>query len=216
MSSLLPPAFHLVPLDREVDAFERALRAAPRGADHGTLFWTRRADRLEMAVVCEPELPSGRALESLYVLTIAAGEVLRETLPAALPIAYAWPGDLILAGARTGRSRMALAPTADPTGVPPWLVLGLEIALGRSLLDPAPLLTRIAERFLAWQQRWLEQGLEPVRAAWNARCHQRGEPGALVLAGRRITGTIDGLDAQGALRVGEHRLALGDVLDRLA
>ena len=44
----LPPAFHLVALDRELQAFGRAVASAPRGIDDGTVYWTERADRLEL------------------------------------------------------------------------------------------------------------------------------------------------------------------------
>ena len=134
----LPPAFHLVALDPEVGAFARAVRAAPRGVDDGTLYWTERSDRVDLAVVLEPESPAAQTLEALYVLTVAAGDALGAALPPVVPVAYGWPGDLILAGARVGRVRAALAPVADADGVPPWLVVGLQIdvaALGDDPVD---------------------------------------------------------------------------------
>ena len=73
---LLPPAFHLVALDPELDAFARAVRAAPRGIDDGTLYWADRSDRLDLAIVLEPEAPAARTLEALYVLTLAAGDAM--------------------------------------------------------------------------------------------------------------------------------------------
>ena len=70
---LLPPAFHLVALDPELDAFARAVRAAPRGIDDGTVYWADRSDRLDLAIVLEPEAPAARTLEALYVLTPGRG-----------------------------------------------------------------------------------------------------------------------------------------------
>jgi biotin-(acetyl-CoA carboxylase) ligase len=230
----LPPAFSLVGLDREVPAFARAVRAAPRGIEDGTVYWTDRADRLEIGLVLEPEAPAAPTLKAVYVLVVAAGEALAELLPPAVPVAFAWPGDILLDGARTGRIRAALAPVADATAVPPWLVLGLSVNLaslghepgrlpdrtslheqGAGDVTAAALLESVTRHLLLWTSRWLEDGLEPVRAAWNQRCFRRGEASGLVLAGERVEGIVAGLNADGALVIGERRLDLRDALGML-
>ncbi len=230
----LPPAFTLVGLDREVAAFERAVRAAPRGIEDGTVYWTDRADRLEIALVLEPEAPSARTLEAVYVLTVATGEALAHLLPPVVPIAYAWPGDILLDGARAGRVRAALAPVADAKTIPPWLVLGLTLDLapiggdagrlpdrtslhdqGAGEVTTVELIEGVTRHLLRWTSRWLESGLDPARSAWNLRCFRRGRHGELSLTHERIEGTVAGLDADGALMVGERRLALHDALDLL-
>jgi BirA family transcriptional regulator, biotin operon repressor / biotin---[acetyl-CoA-carboxylase] ligase len=230
----LPPAFHLIGLDREVPAFDRAVRAAPRGADDGTVYWTERSDRLELAVVLEPEAPSAATLEAVYVLTVAAGEALAHALPPAVPIAYAWPGDILLDGARTGAVRAAVARVADPAVVPPWLVLGLRLDVASPAADPGRLPDRtsladqgagdatvtelvegVTRQLLLWTSRWLEDGPAPVRAAWNRRCYRRGETGGLTLGEERIEGVIAGLDGGGALVVGGRRLGLEAALELL-
>jgi biotin-(acetyl-CoA carboxylase) ligase len=231
---LLPPAFHLIALDREVAAFERARRAAPRGIDDGTVYWTDRADRLELAFVLEPEAGAARTLQAFHVLTVAAGDALGALLPPQLPVAFAWPGDLLLDGARLGRVRAALAPIADPLAVPPWLVLGLSLSVAPLGPEPGRFPDRIAlhdagageitvprlvesvtRHFLAWTSRWLDEGFAPVRAAWNRRCFRRGETGAPVLLGERVEGEIGGLDAEGALMVDARRYPLAAMLDQL-
>jgi BirA family transcriptional regulator, biotin operon repressor / biotin---[acetyl-CoA-carboxylase] ligase len=224
----LPPAFHLVVLDREVGAFERAVRAAPRGVDDGTVYWADRPDRLDLAVVLEPEAPAARTLEAVYVLTVAAGDALGALLPPALPVAFAWPGDLILDGAKVGQVRAALAPVAGDEAIPPWLVLGLTMSVGPLGDDPGRLPDRtslheegaggvtavqlvesVTRHLLHWTARWLEEGLGPVRAAWNPRCFRLGESSEFALADRRVAGEVRGLDAGGAFLVDGHRLELG-------
>ena len=231
----LPPAFHLVGLDREVGAFERAVRAAPRGIDDGTVYWTERNDRLELAVVLEPEAPSARTLEAVYVLTVATGEALAHFLPPVVPVAYAWPGDILLDGARAGRVRAALAPVADLSTVPPWLVLGLTIGVASLGDDPGrisdlttmhdqgagevtvvELVEGVTRHLLLWTGRWLDDGLAPVRAAWNRRCFRHGRSGGLSIARERVEGVVAGLDEMRALAVGERRLRLQDALELLA
>lgn len=225
----LPPAFHLVALDREVGAFGRAVRAAPRGVDDGTVYWTDRTDRLDLAVVLEPEAPAARTLEAVYVLTVAAGDALGTLLPPQVPVAFAWPGDLILDGAKVGQVKAALAPVAGAGAIPPWLVLGLTVSVGppgddpgrfpdrTSLhgegagdITPARFLESVTRHLLHWTARWLEEGLGPVRAAWNPRCFRLGEAGEIALGDRRIAGEVGGLDAGGAFVVGDHRLELSE------
>jgi BirA family biotin operon repressor/biotin-[acetyl-CoA-carboxylase] ligase len=232
---VLPPAFHLVALDRELGAFDRAVRAAPRGIDDGTVYWTDRTDRLELAVVLEPEAATAPTLQSLYVLMVATGDALGTLLPPGKPVAYAWPSDVLLDGARLGRVRAAIAPMADPAAVPPWLVLGLELALAPLGTDPGRLVDRtslfeegagditvtalleaVTRHLLHWTGRWLDEGLAPVRATWNRHCFRRQEMAAVELGGKRHEGAVEGLDERGRFLIGSSVLALDDVLPALA
>ena len=211
------------------------MQAAPRGAEDGTIYWTDRADRLELAVVLEPEAPADRTLEAVYVLTVAVGDALAGLVPPALPVAYAWPGDLLLDGARVGGVRVALAPVAGAGAVPPWLVRGLTISVGPLADDPGrlPELTSlhgegagdvtvvamveaVTRHLLRWTNHWLEDGFVPVQSAWNRRCFRRGEVGQLTLGDRQLEGPVAGLDAAGALVVGEHRADLHQALGMLS
>lgn len=231
----LPPAFHLVALDSEVGAFARAVRAAPRGVDDGTLYWTERSDRVDLAVVLEPEAPAAQTLEALYVLMVAAGDALGAALPPVVPVAFGWPGDLILAQARVGRVQAALAPVADTDGVPPWLVLGLRIDVAALGDNPGLMVERtslhgegagdvgvvqlvesVSRHFLLWTNRWQEDSLAPIRAAWNARCYRRGETATLTLAEGPVEGRIDGLDVHGRFVVGGSSFDLLHCRDMLA
>ena len=231
----LPPAFQLVRLDREVRAFERAVRAAPRGIEHGTVYWSDRGDLLDMALVLEPDVPAQAALQEVPILTVAACEALDQLLPPAMPVACAWPADLILNSARVGGVRALAAPTADPAGRPPWLVLGLGIQLeppgdgtgapsdrtslvaqGAGGVTAGALLEAVTSGFLAWSGRALRDGASGVRTAWNRRCYRRGQPGTLVLEDERISGTIAGLDPDGRFVIGERRLDLGEAATLLA
>ena len=214
---LLPPAYHLIALDREVAAFQRAVRSAPRGADDGTVYWTDRPDHLEMAIVLDPEAPARRALEAVYVLTVATGDALAPLLPPHVTMAFAWPGDLIVDGAKAGIVHAALAPVAAEAEIPPWLVLGLALdarVCNATAKDcaPARLAGNVGDHLLRWTERWRSQGLGPVRAAWNERCFRRGEVGRLAFDGRHIEGHVTGLTADGDLAIGGHRLQLAEAM----
>jgi BirA family biotin operon repressor/biotin-[acetyl-CoA-carboxylase] ligase len=230
----LPPAFRLVVVDREIDAFERTRRLAPQGLEDGTVYWTDRADRLRLAVALEPEAPRATTLELVYVLTVATGDALGALLPPGLPLAFAWPGGLVLDGARLGRVKAALAAVADGREVPRWLVLGLDIAVGPYPGEPGEVPDRttladagasgitvvmlaesVSRHFLAWTYRWQEEGLLPVRAAWNARCLDRGSEARLMVAGRPREGRVTGLDMFGSFRIGRAALPLEAALGEL-
>jgi biotin-(acetyl-CoA carboxylase) ligase len=107
--------------------------------------------------------------------------------------------------------------------VPPWLVLGLEVALeaathrsadpaGRGLATRDVTAARLAEdaarHFLAWTCRCRDEGFGPVRDAWNARCYRRGAEATFEVAGERRSGVVGGLDEDGSLRVGGAALPL--------
>ncbi|MEK0082482.1 biotin/lipoate--protein ligase family protein [Benzoatithermus flavus] len=230
---VLPPAFQLVAVDRDVGAFERAARAAPRGVGDGTVYWTERTDRLEMAVVLEPEAPAAVTLQAVHVLMVATGDALGALVPPGKPIAFAWPSDILLDGALLGRVRVAMAATTDHRELPPWLVLGLAIGVGPLGDDPgrlaertslyeegavdvtvAQLVESVCRHFLLWTGRWLDEGLTPVQASWNARCFKLGETGEIALAGRKLAGKIRGIAADGAFLIGGERLRLDPFVER--
>ena len=54
------------------------------------------------------------------MLTVAAGDALGTPLPPQVPVAFAWPGDLILDGAKVGQVRAALAPSRARGIRPGW------------------------------------------------------------------------------------------------
>lgn len=182
---VLPPALSLITLDPESGAFARAVRAAPRGTAEGTVYWTDRDDRLEIAFILEPETDHGRTIEAAHTMTVAVGDALAERLPAGAPLSFAWPTNVLLGRTRLGRTRVAEAPSIASLP-PPWLVLGVEI---RTSLLPGVAATdlaqAIAEHFLVELRRLREQGFAPIRERWNAR-------------GRAaVGGHARGLDAQG-------------------
>jgi BirA family biotin operon repressor/biotin-[acetyl-CoA-carboxylase] ligase len=231
---LLPPAFQLVVVDAAVDAFERARRMAPRGLDDGTVYWTDRGDRLRLAVALEPEAPLPETLLAAYVLMVATGDALGALLPPALPVAFAWPDGIVLDGARAGQVRLAVPTTAGADAVPPWLLLGLDLAIGPLAHEPgtAPDVTTLADEgagdltavqlaesitrhLLHWTHRWQEEGFARVRMAWNERCFQRRQQASLVLAAGRFEGTVAGLDEKGRFRIGDTVLPLETALPEL-
>jgi BirA family biotin operon repressor/biotin-[acetyl-CoA-carboxylase] ligase len=78
-------------------------------------------------------------------------------------------------------------------------------------LGPAPdrdaFARRLAASFDAELARWRQFGLEPLLARWLSAAHPGGSPLSVHASdGSRVTGTFDGLEPDGALRL---RLADG-------
>ncbi len=211
----LLPIYHQVAVGKKKDAFEEAARAAGDGAADGTLFWSRRADRADCALVLEPDRPLRRARQISYIAMLAMGDALGALVPPVVSVSFGWPDRILVNGAVAGGIRMA---TGD--GVSAWLVVGVTIQVagephdysperegdrtslfeeGCGKVDAPDLMERFARNFLNWVNRWKDDGFAPVKAAWLARAAEMGKPIALDLGGRRRAGTFTGLDDTGDL-----------------
>ena len=113
-----------------------------------------------------------------------------------------WPNDIVIDRAKL--AGILLERQADA------VVIGFGVNLAHHPEDidrpaaslgarvtPDALLRRLVACFETWLERWREQGLTPVRAAWLAGAHPVGTP----LASGGAEGLFDGLDESGALRL---------------
>jgi BirA family biotin operon repressor/biotin-[acetyl-CoA-carboxylase] ligase len=113
-----------------------------------------------------------------------------------------------------------------------WLAVGIGVNLAShpdnverpatALAEHAPApspdqaMIGLSTAFAHWLDLWLQDGLEPIRAAWTARAWGLGGPCTARLPHETVEGTALGLDADGALLVrlpgGElRRITAGDV-----
>jgi BirA family biotin operon repressor/biotin-[acetyl-CoA-carboxylase] ligase len=101
---------------------------------------------------------------------------------------------------------------ADPY---PWVVLGLSLNVAEHPPNPEPerfnsihdsgtpevsveaLLEGFSRHFLAWINRWAEEGFEPARKAWALRADGIDEPVTLILGGDKLTGRMKGINDRG-------------------
>lgn len=213
---LLPPAYDLVVLADGHDASARAKRAALSGrAVDGTVFWSERRDRLEMALLLEPEAPAAQTALVHTVAAVALADALGSLLPPLRPVAFALPGTVLLDGASVGGLCLRLAPS-DAHAIPAWCILEIVVDLlpgaeepghtpwrtclgeaGGAAITAAALLEALCRHLLVWMHRWSEDGFAPVAAAWNARQTQAG-----------IEATQGRLEPDGSLVQGDHRRPL--------
>lgn len=190
-----PPLLKGEEVGRGQDPFAKAMALAALGTDAGRLVWVRDASRLSAAVVLAPEEPLGRAVSVVFAVALGLGDALGALAPPEVAVHYLWPGGFKVNGADCGHMRAA-ASTADPDAVPDWLVVGVEIPYlppeddaepgahpdqtalaleGCGEVTPLRLLESWSRHMLVWINRWMDDGLQPLHAAWRDRAWGVGE-----------------------------------------
>lgn len=219
---MFPPLLTGRPVAAGADAFALARQAAAQGvAGAGDVFWSEAIDRLDFAVVLEPEVGLTEALQAHLALMVAFGDALGALSPPEVAVHYRWPSTILVNGAEVGRARLASAEAPAGSAVPPWLVAGLEIAIRRPDLpepgldpchtslweegcgeiDRTRLVESVSRHFLAWIDTWQSEGLRPVVEAWLARAADRGREVSIRHDRRQIEGRFLGMDEHGNLLV---------------
>ncbi len=224
----VPSAYELVVLDRERPAFAHACAVAERRPGDGVLFWTERNDRLEVALLLEPDRPLLPTLEVFHVFALAAGDALGTHTAPAFPLQIRFPHLLIFDIFELARLRCRW-PEVAGSQPPPWIVLALQadvaepeepgtrperitlMGAGMEVAETAPIVESLAQYFLHWIARWEEGGFAPIRAAWNLRCENRGRTRTVRFGEREAAGTVEGLDEAGRFVVGGCAISLLDV-----
>jgi BirA family biotin operon repressor/biotin-[acetyl-CoA-carboxylase] ligase len=225
----LPPAYRLVALDSVDSTNEEAKRLARAGADDGTLVWAKsqtqgrgRSGRswespqgnLYLSLVLRPECAPAEAAQLSFVAALGAGSALGEVLPPLIPVEFKWPNDILVN--RRKAAGILLETESSGRDRLDWLVLGLGINVaacpaqtafpatslheeGGSEVTVEMVLEAFARHFLAWVNRWLDDGFEPVRLAWRSQARGRGEPIRVRLPNGEIDGIFEDIDGRGAL-----------------
>ncbi len=188
---ILPPGFRLITLREKDDAFALAMsRGAEAGA--GALFWTRRFDHLELALVLEPEEPLETARRALYIGMNALADALAAHCPPEKPLEFDWPDQMTFDRGLIGGGRLGWPRGARENLPPDFLVFGGMLRSvvmggldGRSLMqrtsletegfefiDHAMLIESFAKNFLVQVDEIQEKGFKPIGQRYLARLPQ--------------------------------------------
>lgn len=216
-----PPPYSPIAVTDGLDPFERALTIAKEGAEAGAILWSVRTDRAECAIVLAPENPLERSLPVMQVAMLALGDALGSLLPPLVAVTFDWPDRLEVNGRLVGGVRMAVAPIEAASGVPDWLVIGIDLALtqradaepgqradGRRhttleeegcAVGPAELMEAFSRHLLGWINRWQEEGVVIVHKAWLARTPALGRAFRIAVDGRESVGVFTGITDSGDL-----------------
>ena len=141
----LPPPFELVRLRERGEAFAQACeRAGALGA--ATILRTGRFDRIEFALVLEPDEALAQARRVFFLCMGAAAQALAGHVPPERPVSIGWPDSLFLDGHPLGGGRLGWPADCAGTATPDWLVFGLDL-VAATLDDPdhVPMAMSLAE-----------------------------------------------------------------------
>lgn len=217
------------------------MRAAAGEIGAGDVVWSRNTQRLELAIVLEPEVAFERAVEMLPVAMVAAGDSIGALAPPQVGLTFTWPNILRLNGARAGEVHVAVAGDPAPEAVPRWMVVGFELRLVRQPSDPEPgevpditwlaeegggsltrtdLIESYCRHFLTWVHDWEEEGFRAVHESWLYRAaERRSRIEAAGPDGTPVAGSFLGLDERGNLLLKDdsgvvRSLYLADYIER--
>lgn len=121
----LPSLFDPVPLGAGEDARTRAMALAPKQGG-GTLAWLATPERVEAALVVEPEEPLAAARAAVLAAASALADALGVLGPPEIPITLRWPAGIVLNSAVVGEAMLGEPPGTAPEERPDWLVVGFR------------------------------------------------------------------------------------------
>ena len=242
---VLPSGFTLIEMDSVGSTNEEARSLADSGAADGTLVWARdqtagrgRRGRvwlsprgnLYCSMVLRPEVPAAEAAQLSFVAALALGDALGGFVDPA-HIGFKWPNDVQVKGAKI--AGILLESSGVAAAHVEWLVVGCGVNV---LLHPAgvdrpatdlraegaadatveAVLEAYTRHFDGWRERWRQDGIAPVRAAWLARAVGIGEAITVRLPETELHGKFVDMDETGALILdladgGRRTISAGDV-----
>lgn len=204
-----------------VSAPDRPFAFAVDGARDGSLgaghvVWARNTSVMDWAIVLEPDVPLGQALQMVPLALVAAGDCIGVLTPPQVGLMFRWPNMIHVNGGTAGHVQV-VASTNDVDAMPDWIVVNVHVRLRRSeQFEPGerpditsldeegcPDLTRssmiesYSRHFLTWLNTWTDDGFHPIHSAWLYRAHGLQEEFSLDLPVHGISGTFSGLDEDG-------------------
>ena len=214
---------------------DEALAGAPAGTiavtDHQSAGRGRRgrtwSDPPGKALMFSYLARPARALAELAPLTLVVGVVVAESLP--VPTLLRWPNDLVIGGGKVGGILVELV---TPTDGAPFAVIGIGINAnltadelpptdrlpatsllveGGAEVDRVALLERIASGLDAALALFDRDGFAPFLPRYAALDALAGHTIALRLPDGEQSGTAEGVDTDGRLRVQGRAFSAGEV-----
>jgi BirA family biotin operon repressor/biotin-[acetyl-CoA-carboxylase] ligase len=237
------------------EAFTAAVGGAPHGlvvaADHqragrgrrGRAWLSPPGRGLTFSVVLRPELPLREAPPLTLACAVGVAEALEQQ--AGVSPSLKWPNDLLIQGRKCCGILLEMSAELEridfvvvgvglnlrtgPADLPPEMTstaTSLDDHLGGDALPPRPrLLAATLQSLQRWTDRYIQEGMAPVRKAWRARAALLGKPVTVHTPGptseNLLHGTAEDVDNQGALLVRGadgrlHSIHAGDVTLRPA
>lgn len=227
----LPGLYELVVVEEADSARAHAERLAAQGADEGTLVWVKKQTEglgrtgkywisgeknLHCAVILRPEDSFNVCCQLSLLAAVCACQAITLVGEPMEELRLGWPNDIYVNRGKVGV--VHLSGELDGDDQVNWMVVSLNIntfshpgSLGFTAsslrgegfedFERVGLLEGFAREFLAWLNRWADDGLEPVRKAWLWRGDWQDEERSVALHGRELRGTFESMADDGALKL---------------
>lgn len=214
-----PPLFTGHSVKSPIMPFQHACEGAETGQfSAGDFIWATRTDRLDVALVLEPEVSGPELYEMLFTALVAFGDAFGAIAPPEVALTYAWPQTIRVNGATVGHARTRWSARQDEHGSPLWLVVGLDCWIRRPNIGNDPglnnaetdlyeegcaeinrsdLLSSFSRHFLTWIHTWETEGFSGVHSNYLGRTEGHKEEAALPRLGETVEGMFLGLDEAG-------------------
>lgn len=218
---VFPPLLAGHPVAAEAAPFGLAIAGAKAGDfGAGDLLWSRAVERIELALVLEPEVGADRVNEMLFLAMVATTDAIGALIPPEIGLTYLWPATVRANGAAIGRVRLAQSEELDESGAPAWLVVGISLQLapltgplepgetphltsladeGAGELDRSQAIESLSRHLLTWIHTWDVDGFGPVLENWLFRADGYREQIVLETGQGPRSGLFVGLDERGNL-----------------
>jgi BirA family biotin operon repressor/biotin-[acetyl-CoA-carboxylase] ligase len=174
--------------------------------------WETATGNLAATLLLRPDAPPAIIGQLSFAAALAVADTATHFAPGAA-ITVKWPNDVLAQGRKLAG---ILLEAGDG-----WLAIGIGINLARfpegtefpatslAQLGIAPpssdaALTVLAARLAHWYDVWMQDGFEPLRAAWLTRAQGLGGAIRARLPHETRTGVFEGIDAAGALLLNDQ------------
>jgi BirA family transcriptional regulator, biotin operon repressor / biotin---[acetyl-CoA-carboxylase] ligase len=182
----------------------RGRRARPWISEHGNLF----------ASLLMPVSGDAQTCAQLsFVAALAVAEAAEELAAGRIAAKLKWPNDVLIAGKKIsgilletagpgddGRSRVVIGVginLAHHPEITDYAATSLEFETGL-LVMPDAAMARLASTWHDWYQIWLDQGFNPIAAAWRTRSANIGRKVRIELGNEVIEGIFEDLGPDGS------------------
>ena len=180
--------------------------------------WESESGNLASTLLLLTHKSPAEAAQLTFAASLAVADLLDRYVPPAL-VTIKWPNDVLLDGRKTSGILIESGP-APSGGL--WLAVGIGVNLSQTPGEterPATCIAEhlnhgvasapsvdeaakaLAETFGVWLDRWTTLGFQPILDAWIARTPGLHGPCTARLTNETLTGTADGVEADGSLRL---------------
>jgi BirA family biotin operon repressor/biotin-[acetyl-CoA-carboxylase] ligase len=241
----LPNGCSLVELESVGSTNDEARKRALDGAPDGTVVWAREQSagrgrrgrawsspvgNLYTSTIFRPKKPTAEVSQLSLVAAVALAEAVVSLLPAGAAVHCKWPNDILVNGAKTAGILLESSGSGQDIS---WIVVGCGVnvtsnpdvsdyeatnlsAVCNYVVSVDDMLETFLGKLFKWRDRWLADGITPVRQAWIGRAAGLGGPITVRLPNQEISGRFSDMDHDGALLLelpdgGHRRITAGDV-----